>query len=630
MPKVSLTDTILGRPLANDEEDRQRLGAVSAIPVFGLDALSSAAYGPEAALTVLLPLGAVGAFYVLPITAAICLLLGIVFLSYRQTIAAYPSGGGSYTVAHENLGPGAGLVAAAALMIDYLLNVAVGISAGVGAIISAIPSLQPHTLSLCLLILLVLTIVNLRGMREAGILFMLPTCLFVGTLFMMLAMGAWAVFSSGGHPTPVVAPPHIRETVGVAGLWILLRAFASGCTAMTGVEAVSNGVPSFRQPATAAAQRALGAIIAILALLLGGIAYLSHAYQIVATVPGSTTYQSVLSQLLAAVAGKGTFYAISITSIVLVLCLSANTSFADFPRLCRIVAEDGYLPHAFANRGRRLVYSEGILVLAAMAALLLIIFGGITDNLIPLFAVGAFLAFTLSQSGMVVHWWREPGVAARYRMLVNGLGAFATLITTLVVVVAKFHDGAWIVVLLVPTLIAIMLSVRDHYHNIERSTAAGEEFEPDPYRQPLVVVPIDRWSRISRRALRFAVAMSNDIQALHVECERHTSSLQRDWATFVEEPARRANRPIPELVVLQSPYRFIISPLVDRILALEKENPDRTIAVLLPELVEQHWLHYFLHNQRPELIALRLMRHSRQRIMIVNVPWHLPSEAAVK
>jgi amino acid transporter len=629
MSKVSLTDTILGRPLANDEEDQQKLGAVSAIPVFGLDALSSAAYGPEAALTVLLPLGTIGAFYVLPITAAICLLLAIVFLSYRQTIAAYPSGGGSYTVAHENLGAGPGLVAAAALMIDYLLNVAVGISAGVGAIISAIPGLQPYTLSLCLLILLVLTIVNLRGMREAGVLFMLPTILFVGTLFAMLAMGAWAVFSSGGHPTPVVAPPHLAGTVGVAGLWILMRAFASGCTAMTGVEAVSNGVPAFRQPAVPAAQRSLGAIIAILALLLIGIAYLSHVYQIGATDPGSAAYQSVLSQLLAAVAGKGVFYAVSITSIVLVLCLSANTSFADFPRLCRAVAEDGYLPHAFANRGRRLVYSEGILVLSAMAALLLIMFGGITDNLIPLFAVGAFLAFTLSQAGMVARWWHEQGVTAGYRMIVNGVGAFATFVTTLVVVVAKFHDGAWIVVVLVPTLIAIMLSVRDHYHNIEQHTAAVEEFEPDSYRQPLVVVPIDRWSRISRRALRFAVSMSNEIQALHVQCERHTSSLQRDWTTFVEEPARKANRPVPELVVLQSPYRFIISPLVDRILALEKENPDRTIAVLLPELVEQHWLHYFLHNQRPELIALRLMRHSKQRIMIVNVPWHLPNEGPV-
>jgi len=420
MRKLSLANTILGRPLASEEEDQQRLGAVSGIGVFGLDALSSAAYGPEAALTVLLPLGAAGAFYILPITAAICFLLGIVYLSYRQTIAAYPSGGGSYTVAHENLGAGAGLLAAAALMIDYLLNVAVGISAGVGAIISAIPVLQPHTVALCLLILLTLTIVNLRGTREAGFVFMLPAVLFVGTLFLMIGMGLWAAFSSGGHPHPIVAPPPGLRAIHVAGVWLLLRAFASGCTAMTGVEAVSNGVPAFREPSVLSAQRSLGAIIAILAVLLAGIAYLAHAYGIVASVPGGSEYQSVLSQLLAAVTGKGAFYAISIVSIVLVLCLSANTSFADFPRLCRAVAEDGYLPHAFANRGRRLVYSEGICVLTALAAILLFVFDGITDNLIPLFAVGAFLAFTLSQAGMVAHWNREGGAGARYRMLVTG------------------------------------------------------------------------------------------------------------------------------------------------------------------------------------------------------------------
>ncbi|MBV8135501.1 MAG: APC family permease [Deltaproteobacteria bacterium] len=624
MQNLSLTDRILGRPLASEEEDRERLGAVSGIGVFGLDALSSAGYGPEAALTVLIPLGAVGVFYIVPITAAICALLAIVYLSYRQTIAAYPSGGGSYTVAYENLGRNAGLLAAAALMVDYLLNVAVGISAGVGAIISAIPRLQPHTLSLCLLILLALTIVNLRGMREAGLIFMVPTAMFVGTLMIMIGMGLWAAHAAGGHPRPLVAPLRERSMVQVAGVWLLLRAFASGCTAMTGVEAVSNGVPAFRQPVVASAQRSLGAIIATLVILLGGVAYLSHAYQIVAADPGSPNYESVLSQLLAAVTGKGIFYAISIFAMVVVLCLSANTSFADFPRLCRTVAEDGYLPHAFANRGRRLVYSDGICVLAALAALLLIAFDGVTDKLIPLFAVGAFLAFTLSQAGMVSHWSRRREKGARYRMLINGTGAAATAATTVVVVVAKFTQGAWIVVLVVPTLIAIMMAVNRHYRALDRQTAAVEEFLPDGYRQPLVVVPIDRWSRVSRRAMRFAVTMSDEIHALHVECERHTTSLRRDWLEFVQEPARRANRPVPELVVLKSPYRFIIKPVVERILELEREHPDRMIAVLLPELVEQHWLHYFLHNQRPEMIAMRLMRSGKQRIMIVNVPWHLP------
>jgi amino acid transporter len=624
MPQKSLIDRIIGRPLATEEETEERIGAWSGIPTFGLDALSSAAYGPEAAMTILLPLGALGAAYVVPITGAICILLAIVYLRYRQTIAAYPSGGGSYTVALENLGSNAGLLAAAALMIDCLLNVAVGISAGVGAIISAVPALQSHTVALCLIILLILTIVNLRGVGEAGSLFMVPTLLFIGTLLALIGMGAWATLAAHGHPQPVIAPPASTAVVHTLSIWLLLRAFASGCTAMTGVEAVSNGVQAFREPVVPSAQRSLGAIIAILIVLLAGIAYLAHAYGIVATDPGSSAYQSVLSMLLAAVAGKGIFYVVSIVSIVLVLCLSANTSFADFPRLCRIVAEDSYLPHAFVNRGRRLVSSYGICVLSAMAALLLIIFNGVTDNLIPLFAVGAFLAFTLSQAGMVAHWMHSDEPGARSSTMINGLGALATAITTAIVVVAKFIQGAWIVVLLVPTLIAIMLAVRQHYNDLERKTQADTELEPEHTQSPLVVVPIDRWNRISRRATRFAVTLSDDIEALHIECDEHTNALRHDWHRFVQEPARKANRPVPELVVLKSPYRFIIKPLVERVLELEQRHPNRMIAVLLPELIERHWFHYLLHNQRPEMIAARLMLHGKQRIMIVNIPWHLP------
>ena len=624
MRKLSLAHLILGRPLASDEEGQQRLGTASGIPVFGLDALSSAAYGPEAALTVLIPIGTAGAFYILPITAAICVLLAIVFLSYRQTIAAYPLGGGSYTVARENLGERAGLLAAAALMIDYLLNVAVGISAGTGAIISAIPRLQPHTLALCLIILVILTIVNLRGISEPGMLFIWPAILFVGTLFTMIGLGLWAVFSSGGHPHPMAAPPRqMSAAMHAAGAWLILRAFGSGCTAMTGIEAVSNGVAAFHEPAVPTAQRTLGVIIAILAVLLGGIAYLSHAYGIVATPPGTAAYQSILSQLLGAVAGKGIFYRISIASIVVILCLSANTSFADFPRVCRAVAEDRFLPVAFANRGRRLVHTEGICVLAVLSALLLVIFGGVTDRLIPLFAVGAFMAFTLSQAGMVAHWSRKGQAGDRYRMAINGFGAVATLLTALIVVAAKFAEGAWIVVILVPALIAIMLMVNRHYRRIEQQTEA-EAFEQDGSRSPLVVVPVDRWNRITRRALRFAVSISDEIQALHIRYEAHTPALQEDWKKFVEEPARRANRPVPKLEVIDSPYRFVIKPVVDRIIELEEEHPDRMIAVLLPELVERRWLDYLLHNQRPEMLALRLMRTGKQRIIIVKVPWQMP------
>src|SRR5271166_4846031 len=494
---ASFLDKLIGRPLATEEEDQQRISPWIGIPVFGLDALSSAAYGPEAAMTVLLPLGALGVAYVVPITGAICILLAIVYLSYRQTMAAYPSGGGSYTVALENLGPNAGLLAAAALMIDYLLNVAVGISAGVGAIISAVPILQPYTLSLCLVILLILTIVNLRGMREAGVLFMVPTLIFVGTLFAMIAMGLWATISAHGHPRPVVAPPRATGAVHVAALWLLLRAFASGCTAMTGVEAVSNGVPAFRKPVVISAQRALGAIIGILVLLLAGIAYLSHAYGIVATVPGSAAYESILSQLLAAVVGKGVFYGVSIVSIVLVLCLSANTSFADFPRLCRAVAEDGYLPRAFANRGRRLVYSEGICVLSALAALLLIMFDGITDNLIPLFAVGTFLAFTLSQAGMVAHWSRSGGEHAGTSMAINATGAVCTAVTLVVVLVSKFAEGAWVMILLIPGLIVLFTSVHRQYQSVARQIASSEPLDAQALQPPVVLLPIGSWNAIT-------------------------------------------------------------------------------------------------------------------------------------
>ena len=368
---MGLIDVLFGRPLASSEDEGQRISPQQGIPTFGLDALSSAAYGPEAALTILLPLGLLGVRYIVPLTAAIIGLLVIVYFSYRQTIAAYPMGGGSYTVARENLGSGAGVLAGAALMIDYLLNVAVGISAGIGALVSARPSLQPHTLAMCLGVLAILTIVNLRGVKEAGSAFLAPTYLFVGTLAVVIVIGLYKVVVSGGHPVAVVslapAETGLAPSLQMVGLWILLKAFASGCTALTGIEAVSNGVQAFRKPVVSAARATLTAIIAILIVLLGGIAVLVRYYGITATDPGQAGYQSVLSMLTAAVTGKGIFYDLTMFSVLLVLCLSANTSFADFPRLCRVVARDNYLPHSLAARGRRLVYSEGIWALAILA-----------------------------------------------------------------------------------------------------------------------------------------------------------------------------------------------------------------------------------------------------------------------
>jgi amino acid transporter len=463
---MSLVDYLLGRRLATYEEGEQRVGVMAGVPMLGLDALGSAAYGPEAALTLLIPLGAAGVSYIGPISTLIILLLMVVYFSYRQTIAAYPHGGGSYTVAKDNLGTTPGLFAAAALLLDYVLVVAVGISAGVGALVSALPVLQPHTLSLCLAILLFITLVNLRGVRESGLAFMAPTYLFIVTLLAVIAIGIFNTVLAGGHPVPVVAPPPLPTATTAASLWILMRAFASGCTAMTGVEAVSNGVTAFREPAVPHAQRTLTVIIGLLAVMLAGIAFLCRAYGIGATEPGQPGYESTLSQLTAAVVGRGLFYYITIGSVLSVLALSANTGFADFPRLCRVIAADGFLPSGFAHRGRRLVYSQGIIVLAVLSAGLLIAFGGITDHLIPLFAIGAFLAFTLSQAGMVVHWLRLGGAHAKKSMVINAAGALSTGVTLGVVVVSKFLEGAWVMMLLVPGLLGLFYTVRTHYQRV--------------------------------------------------------------------------------------------------------------------------------------------------------------------
>src|ERR1700686_5147508 len=571
-------DVLFGRPLASSEDQGERISPVQGIPTFGLDALSSAAYGPEAALTILLPLGLLGVRYIVPLTAAIIALLIIVYFSYRQTIAAYPMGGGSYTVAKENLGHRAGLLGGAALMIDYLLNVAVGMSAGIGALVSAVPSLQPHTLAMCLAVLVILTMVNLRGVKEAGSAFEAPTYFFVGTLAVVILIGLYKVVASGGHPVAVVA---LGQAAGrapaasqVVGAWILLKAFASGCTALTGVEAVSNGVQAFKEPVVPAARATLTAIIAILIVLLGGIAFLVRSYEITATDPGQPGYQSVLSMLTEAVAGKGIFYDITMFSVLLVLCLSANTSFADFPRLCRMVARDNYLPHSLTLRGRRLVYSQGILTLSILAGLLLILFGGITDRLIPLFAVGAFMAFTLSQAGMVEHWRHTAkGTKAFQGMLINGIGSVATGITMLIIVVAKFAAGAWVVVLLIPMLLLFMTRVRRHYETVSEEVALknGMVLSARNLTPPIVIVPVDRWNAATAKGMRFAMTLSPDVQAVHVTCDGDEDKPEWQWAENEPSGAR-----VPKLVTLPSPYRQIMHPIVDYVLKVEKENKDRT------------------------------------------------------
>jgi amino acid transporter len=619
---MSFLDLLIGKPLANWEERGERIGPAAGIPIFGLDALSSAAYGPEAALTLLIPLGAMGVAYIVPMSGAIILLLAIVYFSYRQTIEAYPGGGGSYTVARENIGTSAGLLAAAALLIDYVLTVAVGISAGVGALVSAVPRLLPHTLAVCLAILLLIVMVNLRGVKEAGGVFMIPTYLFVGCLLITILIGLFKALLMDGHPMPVVAPPALPAATAMVGAWLLLKAFASGCTAMTGVEAVSNGVRAFREPTAENARKTLTVIIALLIVLLAGIAFLVKLYHIAATDPGAPGYQSVLSMLVAAVTGKGPFYYVTMGAILLVLSLSANTAFADLPRLCRIIALDGYLPRSLANRGRRLVYSEGIYVLAFFAGILLILFRGVTDRLIPLYAVGAFLAFTLSQLGMVFHWKRVGGAHARRNIFINGLGAFVTGITVLVVLVAKFVDGAWITMLLIPGILVLMYVVHRHYHRVSLEIADPTPLDLTHFSPALVVVPVERWSAVSKRALMFALSMSPDVVGLHVDCE-WTQQLKKEWQQFVEQPMQNIGRTAPQLVILESPYRYISSPIVEYILDLQKKEPERQLAVVIPDLVESHWYYYFLHNQRATVLKTLLYLKGRQRIAVVNVPWYI-------
>ncbi len=634
---MSLIDLLLGRRLATEEQSERKIGVLAGVPALGLDGLASSAYGPEAMLVVLLPLGAAGLRYVGPITAVILALLALLFLSYRQTIAAYPGGGGSYTVAKENLGIHAGLWAAAALMMDYVLNVAVAISAGVAALVSAFPDLHRYTLPLCLATLALIALVNLRGTLESGWAFALPTYLFIGSFVVVLATGIAGAVADGGHPRPVMPPPALPAATQVASLWLLMHAFASGCTAMTGVEAVSNGIAAFREPATENAKRTLTVIVGTLAALLGGIAYLCRAYGIGAMDQSRPGYRSVLSQLVAAVFGQGMFYYVAITSLLAVLCLSANTSFVGFPRLCRLVAADGFLPHAFTIVGRRLVYTVGIVFLSVTSGLLLIVFGGITEHLIPLFAVGAFLAFTLSQAGMVVHWRRHmrtskegEGRAGPWaKLVVNGLGTMATGAALAVILVAKFRAGAWITVLAFPILITLFRMVKRYYLWAARKIRTRNPLDLSHNEPPIVVVPTEGWNKLTDKALRFAMRLSTDVISVHLaslegtdddECSR---TLRLQWAEDVEEPAREAGRTPPRLVVIPSPFRTFHEPLLQFIDQVRREHPDRLVAILVPEVVKQHWWEFLLHNFRAGHLRSSILRRGDRRVVVVSVPWYL-------
>jgi amino acid transporter len=639
---MSLTKLLIGRPVANREAEGQKLGILSGIPAMGLDGLGSAAYGPEAALTILAAAGAAGLTAIGPITWVILVLLAILCFSYWQTVAAYPNNGGSYIVAKENLGTQAGLLAAAALMLDYLLNVAVGISAGAAALTSAVPALHPYTLWVCLAILAVLTVANLRGTRESGLAWAVPTYLFIASLGAILAWGGYKTVLSGGPPAPVIAPPGPQGAAQALTLWLLLRAFASGCTAMTGVEAVSNGVGAFRDPKVKHAHGTLAAIVLVLSLLLLGVAHVAQAYGVMAMDQTKEGYQSVLSQLVGAVYGRGWFYYVTIGSVLTVLCLSANTSFVGFPRLCHLVAEDGFLPRPFAVPGRRLVYSVGILFLAVGAAGLLVAFNGITDRLIPLFAVGAFLSFTLSQAGMAAHWRRagrqhgKPGQrgGSRHRhakLAINGLGAVATGAALVVILAAKFVEGAWLTVVVIPCAIGLLCAIRRYYDDLDRQILQGSDRQIDlrHHQPPVILVPIKRWDRLARKAVEYATRLSPDVIGLHLlalegpDATDRKTALQREWRELVEQPATEAGLPPPRLQFVTSEFRSMIAPMLRIIQDVERRSPNRPVTVMLPELVEGHWWGYLMHANRERRLRAHLLRHGGPRVVVSLVPWQL-------
>jgi amino acid transporter len=631
---MTVLDLLLGRRLANAEGEQAKMTELQGVPAMGLDGLSSAAYGPEAALAILIPVGAVGLHVVVPVMGAILVLLTLLALSYWQTIEAYPTNGGSYTVAAENLGRRFGLLAGCALMVDYTLNVAVGISAGIGALTSAVPALHPYTLPLCLFVLALITLANLRGTSEAGAAFGVPTFLFIVSWLALLGWGVAQMVMAGGHPVPLAKPPPLQEAGGSLTAWLILRCFASGCTAMTGVEAVSNGVGSFKDPAVKHAHRTLAAIVVLLAILLAAIAVLCQGYRIGAMDQSKPDYQSVLSQLAAAVSGRGVIYDVAMATVLTVVCLSANTSFVGFPRLCRLLAEDDFLPYAFAMPGRRLVYNLGVLLLAGVACVLLVAFKGITDALIPLFAVGAFLAFALSQTGMARHWSKalragDAGRGARMKRAINQVGAVTTTVCLGVIIVGKFIEGAWIVLVAIPCLFVLLLAIRGRLVSVRERLRSGPMEHLERQNPPVVMIPLEDWSALAAKALHFAMRLTEDVRAVHLrdlegpDAKEDEAHIRADWERNVCRPAIAAGRKPPQLEIVRSEYRQYLKPLLDIVHGLELEFPHRPIAVMVPELVKQRWWDYLLYTYRARQLQDALLHESGRRVVVINVPWRI-------
>jgi amino acid transporter len=609
---TSVRRVLVGQPLATAAQEHERLTKIKALAVFSSDALSSVAYATEEILLVLVAAGSLALSGVIPISIAITALLAIVAVSYRQTIHAYPNGGGSYIVAKDNLGSLPGLTAGSALMIDYVLTVAVSISSGVAAVTSAIQGLHPYALELSLVALLFMVVVNLRGVRESGTIFAAPTYLFIASIFLLIGVGAVHVIVGGlsGHNVLQGSPPQeaVQATTNL-GLFLILRAFASGCAAMTGVEAVSNGVPAFKPPESDNAAKTLTAMAIILGSMFLGISILAHHFGLV-----PNEHETILSQLGHRVFIGGPLYYILQAATFLILVLAANTSFADFPRLSSIMARDNFLPHQFTFRGDRLAFTNGILLLSLLAGVLLVVFDASTDRLIPLYAVGVFLSFTLSQSGMVRHWYRLRGKNWRRSLVINGIGAVSTGVVCIIIAATKFVHGAWVVVALIPILVLVFYGIYGHYRGI----AEQQQVEDLPKELPeqqlgKVVVPIGGINRAVIRTLAYARAVSPDVTAVHVTDDMTSAErLRKEWEEWgIDVP----------LLILETPYRSFLGPLLTYIDALDERSPGALVTVVLPEFVPKHWWENLLHNQAALRLKLALL--SRPNTVVTDVPYHL-------
>ncbi|MHB1310645.1 MAG: APC family permease [Gemmatimonadaceae bacterium] len=611
---VHFKRVLFGQPLASDRLEHERLNKKTALAVLSSDAISSVAYATEQTLLVLAVLGAAALNYIIPISAVIVGLLVLVAVSYRQTIFAYPKGGGSYTVSKDNLGTSPGLIAAAALLTDYILTVSVSISSGVAAITSAYGWLGSHAVGLCIAAIVLLMLVNLRGVRESGIAFSVPTYIFIVLMVALIGIGVARGFM-GHELAPVVGQPKIDPLsaaqhgmtwpTGFAFTFLILRAFAEGCVAMTGTEAISNGVSAFRSPSSRNAATTLGWMAGILAFFFIGTSYLARHYGVM-----PSTSETVLSQVGRHVFGGGALYYALQYATFAVLVLAANTAFADFPRLASILADDGYMPRQFAARGDRLAFSDGIIVLALMAMLLVRIFKGDTSALIPLYAIGVFVCFTLSQAGMVVHWFkcREPGW--KWKAWLNGIGAAATAVVSVVQVVTKFSAGAWIVVLIIPTIILVLRTIHQHYAAFSAELAYTGH-SPLMFLHHTVIVPVNGISKPTAGALVYATTISEDVRAIYVEVDAaSTASLAEAWEAW--------DIGVP-LVVVPSPFRSILRPMVEYVNGLAERGETDLVTIVVPEIVPRHWWEHLLHNKTSLFIRTAFL--FRPNVVVTAVPY---------